>query len=241
MAYKRRAYKPRRKTALPKKSHPLAALRTKARKLRPAQVQPTKALTMAVSHMLNRKTETKYVSDMIQNVDSPANQDYVREVLNSSDANTRLRFLLPALYQGTGSDQRIGNTITPVKLRVTINYYIDESNTRGLECYVRQFAVTAKSIKNVNLLAGDQSDLLNNMLDAGNGIYQYPAYGASKDTWAQTSWPIVKEQLSLIPHGNKTYKFAKQPGYLTNAADDSGTTPYAPNRVSHHKCVLNIK
>jgi len=238
MAYK--TY-PKKTTRLPRKSKPLAALRTKARKLRPAQVQPTKALTMAVSKMMNRKTETKYVSQFIQNVDSPDNQDYVREVLNSSDANTRLRSLLPNVSQGTEANQRIGNTITPVKFRVTIQYYIDESNTRGLECYVRQFMLTSKSFKNEILLADAQSDVLENMLDRGDGTFGYPAFGAAQDTWIESSLPVAKEHFSLIPRGNKTFKFAKQPGYLTNAADDSGTTPYAPNRVSTHKCVVNIK
>jgi len=181
------------------------------------------------------------VAQFIQNVDSPANQGYVREVLNASDANTRLRTILPNVYQGTDIDQRIGNTITPVKLRLTIRYYTDFTNTRALECYVRQFLLTSKSVKNPQIWAAEGDDETVHMLNRGNGTYTAPVFGASPQTWAEADLPIASPVFSTLPKGNKTFKFAKQPGLLQNESTADGIPVYAPNRVTEHKCVVTIK
>jgi len=174
-------------------------------------------------------------------VDEPANQDYVREVLNSSDANTRLRTLLPQVSKGTGANQRIGNAITPIKFRVSITYYLDQTNTRGLECHVRQFLLTAKGVKNGTQWANYQTEAQSNMLDYGDGTNGFPDYGASKDTWANVSYPLAKETFTKLPKGNKTFKFAKQPGYIQNEGAGDGLAVFAPNRVVDHKSVVSIK
>jgi len=204
-------------------------------------VLPSAPLARAIRSVINKSTETKYVSQMIQNVSTPANEGYVREVLSGVDANTRLRGVIPNLSQGVGSNQRIGTMITPTKLRVTVKYYVDYSNERALECYVRQFLLTAKSIKNPALWQGQEQTFQSNMLDVGNGTNTYPDYGASQDTWSHTQWPITNETFSKLPKGNKTFKFSKQPGFIQNAAGNSGVTPYAPGRVVEHTSVFTIK
>jgi len=205
--------------------------------------RPTPALKATVTKILNSKTETKYVSQFIQNVTTPANMGYVREVLNSSDANTRLRTILPLVEQGVGPNQRIGIAITPVKFRVTIRYYVDHPNTRGFECHVRQFLLTSKSIRNSTLWSGATiGTQQGNMLDKGDGTNTFPDYGVSKDTWSHTQYPLAKETFTPLPRGNKTFKFGKQAGTPQNAqvAAGAGETPYAPQHALEHTSVVNI-
>jgi len=171
----------------------------------------------------------------------PANEGYVRETLNAGDANTRLRTFLPDVYQGTNINQRIGNTITPIKLRLTIRYYVDYTNTRGLECYVRQFMLTSKSVKNPAMWPSNGDEQTQQLINLGDGTYGSATFGVSPDTWALADAPIAAPVFSALPKGNKTFKFAKQPGYLQNESAADGIPVYAPNRVSDHKSVVTIK
>ena len=190
---------------------------------------------------MNKMTETKYVSQTIQSVSNPGNEGYVRESLNAGDANTRLRTILPNLGQGVGSNQRIGTVITPVKVRVTIRYYVDQTNERAFRLHVRQFLLTSKSVKNPAMWPTEGDSQTKNLLDNGDGTNTFATYGVDRNSWLTISKPINKTAFTKLGKGNKTLSFGKQGGRPQNEqTGGNATTPYDARSVLEHTQVLTF-
>lgn len=232
-----------KKTPAMSRPSPLNALTTKSRSKKKVirAAKPTPALKAVLTKFLNGKTETKYVAETIQSLTTPANNGFVREVLAGTDANTRLRRMLPNLSQGVGSNQRIGTVITPIKVRITIKYVIDQNYTNADKINLRQYVVTNKMVKTWPLWDTNSQVQQSSMLEVGNGTNTYPDFGAGPEFIQNASRHLNKATFTKLK-GSRDYTFAKQGGYthgaLTSAADYA-YTPYIG--AVEHTSVVSLK
>ena len=204
-----------------------AARRTTARTSKKTKVVPTAPLARAIRSVINKTTETKYVSQIIQSVTTPANFGYVREVLSGTDANTRLRHILPNLSQGVGSNQRIGTVITPIKVRVTVRYFFDQPYTNADRINVRQYVVTNKMVKTSPLWETNSQIQQSSMVEVGNGTNTYPDFGASPNSFLNASRHINKATFTPLK-GCKDFVLQKQAGYVHGAQTSFADYAYSP-------------
>lgn len=124
--------------------------RTTARMTKKTRVVPSAPLARAIRSVINKSTETKYVA--VNFTDR-----YVPGSLPGDNVTRRLFNLVPPIVVGTTSHGRIGNAISPIKFRVTVQYYFQGDGlgsgqdlnavNKSLLAEVRQFVVSPKDIK----------------------------------------------------------------------------------------------
>lgn len=195
---------------------------------------------MAVTRMINRKSETKYRAfDVVQN-------GYVSGTLNGLNGGTHhyLIPVIPPLYQGTGSHQRIGQTIMPKKLKVTVDYFFhrqgdsqtltDQTNASvtlpGIY-KVRQFAVSSRRFKSaaawVDATQQLKTDEQYKLLDVGDGTNSQADTGFVNNN----DYPIDSSNFTSHKGNNKTFMMVKNAGFdfdstATGSTVINGATPY---------------
>ena len=155
------------------------------------QVKASGGLSKAISRVINRNIETKYVSYRpYNNVSGPLYKTSFTQAINSSN---EAYALIPPITVGSGDHQRDGNEIRPVSLTVkgfvSLLENADDSAFLDVDIYILRH----KSIKDVNyqLQLGNLGDLLN----AGNGLNT--GYDGS---WTHSAFPINTSTYTLLKH-----------------------------------------
>jgi len=117
--------------------------------LHPAVKNTKKAFKNAVTRIIRKGTETKYVAEQILDVWSAPSIPAVYTNFNSA-INTSADWYrcLPLLTQGENSHQRIGNQVSPLSVKVHLNFRFSptaqDSNSRDI--YVVVYAGKPKQI-----------------------------------------------------------------------------------------------
>lgn len=203
------------------------------------KVMGTTPLTRAVKSVLARATETKYVAFNMVNT-TTTNLGYVNGALTGDQPNARLFPVIPSIAQGTGTNQRIGNTITPTKFVVHVRYYFDHTYAPAVLAHIRQFFVACKAIKDQSIwIAGAGAASLTqqqNLIDKGDGTNDFANFGTSPENAMGANNPIAHEAWTPLKGGCKTFRIGKQQGII-QGDNTSLLTPYAPGVP----CELNVR
>jgi len=188
---------------------------SKRRAIRAAK--PTPLMTQLVDKVLTRELETKYVAqDIFLN-------SYVLGTIDGAYANNRFQCLIPAIGQGVTSESRIGQKLTPVKLRVHVQYYFDNTYGACLDVLLRQSVITLKSWKsNAALTNGVQVSIASKLIDNGDGTTSAISGGSD---YTQLTYPYVKEMVTKLK-GDKIIRLAKNAGFYQQSGLTTGTDPH---------------
>ena len=187
---------------------------------------------MAVQRILKSATETKYVAFDIAD-------GYVMGNLIGDLPFRRLQNIIPPVSPGDRAHNRIGNTIAPSKLVVTIQYFFqgdgleggqDQAGVNKAGLYeVRQFSVSPKSIKSnaswTNLKA---QELQAKLLEVGDGTTTVPYSATSQNIL----YPISNENFTALK-GNKKFIMGKNAGVILKGEDTPLTTARAQNTIRY--------
>jgi len=197
---------------------------------------------MAVNRLINRKAETKYRAQTIQD------NGYVLGNIAGGDSWKYLFPVIPSMSQGTGSAQRIGNSIAPIKLKVTVDYFFhrngfeplanqsDDSVNLPGTYRVRQFSVTSKSIRGcsawVDSTSAQKIAQQGRLLEVGDGTVTAP----NSVELANQDFKISDENWTKHK-GNKTFFMGKQSGTQWTLSSE----PIAPNQTYHKRVCFFVK
>lgn len=167
---------------------------------------------------MKKTSETKYVTATVRD-------GYIVGNLIGDQPYRRLQTVLPRIGQGTSAHERIGNTIQPVKLKVTVQYFFQgngfeggqdaaAANNSGLY-EVRQFSVQPKIYKSAAawtpaVAAVEQTKLL----EVGDGTTVVP-YSA---TATNVLYKVSDENFTTLK-GNKRIMLGKNSGAVQQSAD----------------------
>lgn len=203
---------------------------------------------MAVGRMIARKAETKYRAwDLNTN-------GYIPGILNGNVGGTwhYLLPVIPPVYQGTGSHQRVGNSITPLKLKVTVEYFFHKNGTSdhipasqtevGIEpariFKVKQYVVNNRRIRScsgwIDTNNTIKSEEIAKLLDAGDGTTSYADSGMAN----VLDYPVYKESFTTQKGNGKTFLMCKNNGI--SGGTGAGGQPFT-SAVPYKKCVFYPK
>lgn len=202
---------------------------TKARGTKRSAPTPSKALTQAVTTVIKRKQETKFVSDaLFNNSASPTTlQTFVG--FNGQIASTSEMYAcIPRLTQGAGDHQRIGNQIQPTSLTVKGLVSLQSRSAESAHAVVDIYFLTSKQVKTELLYA---STLITKLLNNGDGTntdYDGTTYHAEK--------PINTSEFTLLKH--KRIILDKSSDSPNSYADLTGAASSVIKSYSKH---FNVK
>lgn len=198
-----------RKTNRPARTAKRTAATVKTRRTRSGKVKSataSKPLSLAITKVINRKFETKYVATNI------FNQTPLATLLNGGSIYTKLTNLIPNIVQGLDGHQRLGDEISPVKMRVHVQYTWSNDLSGSYCLFVRQFHVTHKSIKDNEVY--QQTDIPTEhatLIENGDNTTKFP--DGRGGTWDDCLKPVYKEKWT--PHkGSKTFEMQKNWGHM---------------------------
>jgi len=200
------------------------------------KARPTTSLGAQIRREIANAAETKYVRAVLQQ-DQP-----LLGYVSPSAANAKFQVLLPELVQGTSNFTRLGNVVTPVKLRATYFYFFaaptDGSSRVNLPgAYkIRQYITTSKSSKSQVSWTANQATETVTYIDNGDGTYAIPQPGTSQSPgfvygYQQLAMPSNKDRFTDLP-GCKVLDLVKNCGNFAQApafpaaATNLGTDPY---------------
>ena len=177
--------------------------------------------------------------------------------ITGGDSYRYLIPVIPSLGQGVGPNNRIGNSINPVKLKVTVDYYFHRNGTleggvanqtenavvlAGLY-KVRQFSVTSKSIRGcsawVDSTSAQKIAQQGRLLEVGDSTVTAP----NSVSYHNFDYPISDENWTKHK-GNRTFFMGKQAGVGWSGTSPTGTTPYAPfapGMTAHKRVTFFVK
>lgn len=228
---------PAKKAATRRASFSGPANQAKPKRTRRTRVpRPTTSLGAQIRREIANAAETKYVRAILQQ-DAP-----LLGYVSPSAANAKFQVLLPELVQGTSNFTRLGNTVTPVKLRATYYYFfaapVDGSSRVNLPgAYkVRQYITTSKSSKSQVSWTANATTETVKYIDNGDGTYAIPQPGTSGAPgfsygYMQLALPSNKDAFTDLP-GCKVLDLVKNCGNFAQApafpaaATNLGTDPY---------------
>jgi len=157
-----------------------AKKRSRARTSRSRSAAPSTALTKAVTTIVNRKSETKYVAEQILDAWSVPSIPAVYVNFNSNIQTLADWYrCLPLVAVGDNSNERIGSKLTPTSIKVHLNFKFDmtslDQNSRDITVVVycgHPKSVGAYSAATANSVwpAGTAT---NTYLDEGNNTETY--------------------------------------------------------------------
>lgn len=179
---------------------------------------------------MSKELETKYVA-------YTWSDRYIPGSLPGDNLTRRLFTVLPPLTVGPASNQRIGNSIHPVKLRVTAQYFFNGDGVQGGQDIngvgksglyeVRQFCLTSKDIKaNRAWTSTVATDRQPRMLEVGDGTTINPD---SASAWNMT-YKISDENFTPIK-GCKRFIMGKNAGVINGGSLDPLTTARAQDTL----------
>ena len=196
------------------KPSPLAALVTKKRATKKTKVVPTKALTAAVQKIVGKTQETKLI------IASPTSASSTLDTFigfNGPIASVNEIYdLIPAINQGTGDHNRVGNVIQPTSLTVRGICSLQSNSSTSQRCVVDIYVLTSKMIKSQ---FNRSSILINRLLNLGNG--NNTDYNG---TTLRAMLPINTSEFTVLRH--KRIVLSKNEN-SPNSYADSGTAAVA--------------
>lgn len=176
-----------------------------------------------VEKVIKQEAETKYVAQTI------VQDGYVLGDIQGQINQSRLQLLFPQVGRGTGINSRIGNSIEPVKLRATVQYYfhtapagaggpVNQTTTAvaasGLY-EVRQVCVQPKFSKGYSDWLQNNTSLTHGkLLNAGDGSSVPPN---SADPM-NLNYPIFTNAFTPI-RGNKKIMMGKNEGLVFGSTE----------------------
>lgn len=164
---------------------------------------PTTAFAKKVMKVVNRSSETKYVSSI------PSLAVAITSAVNTPAGFTGL---LPPVSQGTGESQRIGDRVQPVFARSTFTYYL--SNTPNMFDVTMHLVIVM--VKGAGSAATVGAVPAGSLLKVGTGVNADPNDPNQTNMLSLVNhYPINTDQYTLC----KWYKrrFAKGPGAINGA------------------------
>jgi len=181
-------------------------------------VAPTTAFAKKVMKVVNRNTETKYVSSIVA----------INQALTSA-AVTPLNFLglIPPVGQGVQDHQRIGDQLKPLFARSVFTYYMNNTNVT-YDVTVNLVIVMVKGASTAAAVAAVPAGAL---LKVGNGTLTDPNDPNQVNQLSLTAhYPINSEQYTLCKWYKK--RFAKGPGALNSppTGAESGQLANTPSQ-----------
>lgn len=131
------------------------------RKVRKAPHALTKVQKAEVKQLIHKSPETKYVVDPTTLVNGDA-------VLGSIATNTNYISLLPAIAQGTGQNQRVGDSIASAVLGLHWRFWLPPETSVTQKYKVKIFVLESKRVKSeLGMLPGSTD--LGRLLNQGDG------------------------------------------------------------------------
>lgn len=197
---------------------------TKARGTKRSAPAPSKSFSQAVTTVIKRSQETKYVSDALFNNSSSPTQLATFVGFNGPIASTSEMYAcIPRLSQGVGDHQRIGNQIRPTSLRVKGIVSLQSNSRDSSHAVVDIYFCTSKVIKSELRSA---SVLINKLLNLGDG--NNTDYDG---TTLKAEMPINTSEFTLLKHKRIILqKSADSPNSyadISTAAVSVASQPYA--------------
>lgn len=197
--------------------------------------------------MIKGAEETKYIAQVYR-VNEPLRWD-----LDGTVGSRKLFTIVPDVSQGTGLYQRVGDRISPVKMKVSVTYSWDNGFVGHYQPYVRQCLFTNKQIKSADVYNGISvpriSDLHKTIVRDYNDTTTYLTGSVGVDMF-NLQKPINSNDWKLHK-GSKTFLMTKQDGaYLNPVATTDHTNlqqvqPFGTARVVHKsftvKCPKTFK
>ena len=172
--------------------------------------------------MIKGQEETKYAALVIQSSTTPANMGFILDKLDGNSNGTYMQPVIPAVGQGSGSNNRIGDVITPTKFVVHVKFFFDSNFTNQGVYHIRNFLASFKGIKDqASWLSSTRSIAQANMIDQGDGSQSYPDFG-SGDRWVKSEFPLNTRAWTRVGKGSKIIRIAKNPGPTQQSAVANG-------------------
>ena len=191
--------------------------------------------------MIKGQQETKYCASEVRDIQIYGNLDYAGAGGDVTDK--RLYVMLPQLGVGNGPGTRVGNEISPVKVKVSVQYFFVQTPLSGGQSAgvatlphlveVRQVAVAPKAIKRysdwfTSGTSGAQGfkQHLPRLLEKGNGT----SVVADSANPLNLTYPINNERFTALK-GNKRFMLAKNTGLIAQAEQSPNTTMRSQNTL----------
>ena len=190
--------------------------RPATKKPRARVARPSKPLQSAIKTVLNRQLETKYVAEQVQ----LSGYAIPADISPNIDFHT----MLPKLPIQTGvatNNQREGDTVEPIKARISGHIWLDQSPSVAKVVYAKLFMVTPKAIKSNQTPVGGTNPnaaLPDGLLCDGTDD---PVAWLSNAQDLQAFFPISKENYTVMKC--KTFKFTNNGGAPVGQAVGSFT------------------
>lgn len=204
-----------------------------------------KGIVRLIKRVLAKSQETKYVSTELTDQDVYGNLDPEADgtTKGGNVVDKRLFLQLPPVANGTLGHQRIGNSIKPIKCRITAQYYFAQAplaagqDTHAADLAqlieVRQLSVQPKGIRRIGEwtanVAGTASagykHYLPKMLEVGDGHTVAP----DSQNSINLTYPISNENFTALK-GNKRFILGKNNGGIIGETNPL-TTARAQNTL----------
>jgi len=193
----------------------------KSRATKRSAPTPSKALTKAVTTVIKRKQETKYISDsLFNNSASPTTLATFVGFSSGITSTAEMYCCMPRIIQGTGDHNRVGNVIQPTSLKVKGIVSLQTNLNTSAHCSVDVYFLTSKQVKTELLYA---SVLINKLLNKGDGTntnYTGKTYEAQ--------FPVNLSEFTVIKHKRIILQRCRDSPNAIADSDESATS-IAPN------------
>jgi len=182
--------------------------------------KPTPALNTAVTRVINRRSETKFVIQAPTNKNTSGSLGQFVAFTSGITSTNELYRLIPDVAVGDDDYQRIGNTIQPTSLTTKVNL---ACFTNGSEViYADVYFLTSKNIKDFDQTPNIPTGELLNNGQGGNVAYDGTSFTAM--------YPVNTAEFTLIAH--KRIKLAKGANDPNTAC--SGGSPASTDTFQHY-------
>lgn len=205
----------------------------------------SKGLRAAILKVTRTDNETKYIAKVFR-----VNQALPWD-LDGTVASRKLFSIIPDVTQGVTALTRVGDVISPVKLKVTVVYTWDTEFIGHYQLYVRQMLLTNKTIKTyddwvtarVPPIPSEQQSLL---LKDYNDTNTFPTGDTAVDM--MNLYKPINTDAWTLHKGSKIFYMTKNDGRILNPDATTSTAtvpalqqvqPYAGMTVVHKS--FNVK
>jgi hypothetical protein len=178
------------------------------------------AVRRAVAQVVNKKLETKYVAaNLFENL-----------AFNGTITTTGDMYaMIPPMSQGIDDYQRIGDKVTPTRMRTDFSFYWNSLDSYARDVTVHLFCLRSKQVKDVNFYT---SVPIANMLDGGNGG------GQSFNGTIQSAFlPVYSKLFTVVAH--RKFKLQKGVGTVDNSIPANSIV--SPTTHTQHNVSVSVK
>lgn len=179
---------------------------------------PTKALTQAITTVINRKSDTKLVIDAPKNFNTGVTLEAYQSFTGGITSTNEIYGLIPGISQGNNDWQRDGNDIQPLSLTTKVKLNIVSRMSSSASIYADVFFLTCKAVKDYHLTSSILTGALMNVGDGTNAPYDGTSFTAM--------YPINKSLFTVLKHKRiKLQKSSENPNQLWSSGEVPSTSP----------------